>query len=73
MDSTLARLRQLYLAPEHRRHGVVAKLVARCLDDARATFGRIPLRTSNPIAESFYRSIGFEAINEQDATHAAAL
>jgi GNAT superfamily N-acetyltransferase len=72
-DSTVARLRHVYVHPEHRRRRVAAALVARCLADASATFGRIRLRTSNPIADSFYRSIGFEAIDEQDATHAAAL
>jgi hypothetical protein len=47
--------------------------VARCLADAHATFGRIRPRTSNPIAELIYRSIGFEAIGEQDVTRAPAL
>jgi hypothetical protein len=47
--------------------------VARCLADAHATFGRIRPRTSNPITELFCRSIGFEAIGQQDVARAPAL
>jgi hypothetical protein len=43
-------------------------LVDRCLVDVGETFVRIGLRTSNPVADAFYRSIGFEAINDEDAT-----
>jgi N-acetylglutamate synthase-like GNAT family acetyltransferase len=69
-DSTVGRLRHLYVHPDHRRRGVAAALVDRCLVDAGETFARVRLRTSSPVADAFYRSIGFEAIDDEDATHA---
>ena len=72
-NPVVGRLRHLYVHPDHRRTGVAAALVGACLDRADGNFDRVRLRTANPAADRFYRSIGFESTSEQAATHSYAV
>jgi len=68
-DPTVGRLRHLYVDPTYRRSGVAVALVGACLDAATGTFDQVRLRTNNPAADALYRSLGFEPIDEDSATH----
>ena len=68
-DPAVGRLRHLFVHPQHRRSGIAAGLVAACLASAATSFERVRLRTSNPAADSLYRSLGFVGIDEPTATH----
>lgn len=72
-DPTVGRLRHLFVAPEHRRLGVGRRLVDACLGLAAERFVRVRLRTFDPQASSFYRSVGFHSVDEETATHTIAL
>ena len=63
------RLRHLYVRPRWRRRGVARILVEELLTFARASFVRVRLRTDNPAADRFYRSLGFAACDQPLATH----
>lgn len=68
-DSSVGRLRHLYIGPTHRRSGIAECLVERCLSSAAESFKCVRLRTSNPAADALYRSLGFEAVSDPTATH----
>ena len=68
-DSTVGRLRHLYIHPSQRRAGVARALVQTCLSAASGTFDRVRLRTSNPAADALYRSLGFRIVQQPTATH----
>ncbi len=69
-DRRVGRLRHLYVHPGHRRSGLAAQLVSRCLSDAPQHFHQVRLRTTNPAADSLYRSLGFQTVHDDTATHA---
>ena len=61
------QLRDLYVAPDHRRQGVARALVDDVVADARAAgAARISLQTEvgNDRALALYRSAGFEVVDE---------
>lgn len=58
-DATVGRLRRLYVLRAYRRAGVGSRLVRHVLDEAQASFREVRLRTDNPIADHFYRALGF--------------
>ncbi|MDX1747365.1 MAG: GNAT family N-acetyltransferase [Halobacteriales archaeon] len=72
-DPTVGRLRHLFVAPEQRRLGIGRSLVQVCLDHVAGHFVRVRLRTFDPRASSFYRSVGFDSVDEDAATHTIAL
>lgn len=72
-DATVGRLRHLYVAPTHRGKGVARRLVESCLELAAGRFRLVRLRTFDPVADRFYRAIGFETVNEPRATHSVSL
>jgi hypothetical protein len=44
---------------DHRRKGIGTQLAHAVIGAARGHFARLRLRTDNPIADAFYRSLGF--------------
>ena len=66
-DPSLGRLRHLYVLEVARRHGVGRALVERLVADATGHFAAIRLRTGQ--AASFYANLGFETVEEPQATH----
>jgi GNAT superfamily N-acetyltransferase len=73
-DPRVGRVRRLYVAVASRRLGVGSVLVRCIIDDARAVFGLLRLRTRNPVAATFYESHGFVPVAGEDAcTHRLVL
>jgi GNAT superfamily N-acetyltransferase len=69
-DPAAGRIRHLYVLPEARRRGVGRSLVLALIAQARPTFSRVRLRTSQPDASLLYMALGFEETgDEPDATH----
>jgi GNAT superfamily N-acetyltransferase len=69
-DPAVGRIRHLYVSPDARRQGVGRSLVLGLIDEARPTFRRVRLRTSQPEASLLYLALGFEATSDEpDATH----
>lgn len=68
-DPEVGRIRHLYVSPAARRQGVGRSLVLGLIDEARPTFRRVRLRTSQPEASLLYLALGFEESLEADATH----
>ena len=61
-DVSCGRLRRLYVRGEARRRGVARALTHSVLDVARASFSVVRLRTLDPEARAFYRSLGFSVV-----------
>ena len=59
------RLLQLFILPEHQRHGVGSKLVQQLIDEARERGVPLQLRVLkvNP-AQELYKRIGFSVVDE---------
>lgn len=55
----VGRVRHLYVLPKHRSSGVAKKLLGMIIDEARNHFRTLTLYTENPIADKFYKNIGF--------------
>lgn len=58
-DSSVGRLRHLYVLPALRRQGVGGNLVAAVVDAAAASFRTLRLHTSDPDAARLYERMGF--------------
>jgi len=65
----VGRLRHLYVARAARRIGVGSMLVRHILAHAKPHFSIVRLRTDSPEAAAFYTRLGFERVDQPDATH----
>ena len=66
MLGTAWSIRDLYLAPQHRRRGIARTLLQHVIDDARAAGAyRVSLQTEagNTPAFTLYTSAGFQPVN----------
>lgn len=72
-DQRVGRIRHLYVHPGYRRRQIGRSLLDACLLDAAESFTRVRLRTFQPVAVSFYESIGFVQTDEPAATHSLSL
>ncbi|WJH33690.1 GNAT family N-acetyltransferase [Paenibacillus sp. CC-CFT747] len=64
------RVRRLYTSPSARRLGVGRKLMGAVMMEARKHYKSLTLKTDNPVADAFYRSLGFQVISGSDTdTH----
>jgi len=69
-DPTVGRVRHLYVAVDHRRKGIGSQLVRAIMRAAMGHFTRLRLRTKNPDAYGFYRSLGFMPVTaEPECSH----
>ncbi|WP_274366241.1 GNAT family N-acetyltransferase [Paenibacillus thermotolerans] len=55
----VGRVRRLYVSPHVRRFGVGRLLMKSVIEEAGKHYKKLVLRTDQPIADQFYRSIGF--------------
>jgi GNAT superfamily N-acetyltransferase len=70
----VGRVRHLYVLDHYRRAGIGRRLVRTAIEAAQGVFGRLRLRTANPVAARFYEGLGFLSVaGETDCTHALAL
>jgi len=69
-DSTVGRVRHLYVAVDHRRRGIGSELIRATITTSKGHFSRLRLRTDRPDADAFYRSLGFAPVQSEHAcTH----
>jgi len=66
-DPMVGRVRHLYVAVDHRRKGIGSRLVRAVMGAASGHFTRLRLRTDNPDADGFYRSLGFMPYTDEPA------
>lgn len=68
------RIRRLYVMREFRRHGVGRRLMDAVIQKAGNHYARLVLYTDQPVAESFYRDLGFrEVTSTEKITHVLEL
>jgi len=72
LSENAGRIRHLYVSLDHRHIGIARALVARVIDGASLRFPRIRLRAT-PASRSFYELLGFEPVEENEATHSMRL
>lgn len=72
--STVGRLRNLYVLPEHRGRAIGTQLVRRVIELAESSFKVLRLRAGTPQAAALYERLGFTATTEvRDCTHVMSL
>jgi GNAT superfamily N-acetyltransferase len=59
-DGETGRVRHVYVLSAWRRQGAGTLLIRRIVEEAKPTYRRLTLRTLNPEADRFYRSLGFQ-------------
>ncbi len=73
-DSSVGRVRRLYVLAAHRGSGVGRRLVQAVVSAATGQFRRLRVRTENPQAGRLYERLGFVPVaREADCTHALDL
>ncbi len=65
----VGRVRRVYVRPSRRRLGIGRALVEHLVAGASSSFRVIRLRAENEDAARLYERIGFEAIDDPNATH----
>lgn len=68
-NSRVGRVRHLFVISEQRRNGVGRSLVAELLLRAHGCFDAIRVRAARGDAPYFYDALGFERIDEPNASH----
>jgi ribosomal protein S18 acetylase RimI-like enzyme len=70
----VGRVRRLYVHPNHRTYGVGRQLVSHVVAEATRYYEVLTLRTDNPVADKFYKAIGFSTdATFEHATHLLSL
>ncbi|SDN02808.1 Diadenosine tetraphosphate (Ap4A) hydrolase [Paenibacillus sp. yr247] len=70
----IGRVRRLYIMKEFRRHGIGRKMTEAVINKAKKHYRKLLLKTDNPVAGEFYKTLGFEEImNEEKMTHCLVL
>jgi GNAT superfamily N-acetyltransferase len=70
---TTGRIRHLYVTRSTRGQGVGSALLRRLLDEAKAAFDVVRLRTDTREAAAFYLSHGFLPVTDTYASHAKVI
>jgi GNAT superfamily N-acetyltransferase len=69
-DKSIGRVRRLYVLKAYRKHGVGRRLMDTVIQEARRHYTVIVLNTDNPVADNFYRSLGFsDHLTYGNSTH----
>lgn len=63
------RVRRLFVLPEYRRSGIGRALVNAVREAASSHFDVLHVRTHDPLAAAFYRSLGFSEESAEHSTH----
>jgi|SRR5690349_13954177 GNAT superfamily N-acetyltransferase len=69
----VGRIRHVYVLGDWRRRGIGRTLVSRLVDEARASFREVRLRTDTDEAASFYVQCGFRPADDATASHVLTL
>jgi GNAT superfamily N-acetyltransferase len=72
-EAGVGRLRHLYVTRSERKHGIGRTLVRFLLEEARAAFVIVRLRTDTSEAALFYERLGFMTVDLENASHAMRL
>lgn len=67
-NQQLGRVRRLYVLTEYRRFGIGRMLVESIISKSKVKFEKLCLRTNNPVACEFYKSLGFTEITGMENT-----
>ncbi|WNR46906.1 GNAT family N-acetyltransferase [Paenibacillus roseipurpureus] len=62
----IGRVRRMYVSPSVRRFGIGRMLMDSVIAEARNYFQMLVLKTDNPVADLFYRSIGFSVKDDSE-------
>jgi ribosomal protein S18 acetylase RimI-like enzyme len=68
-DPSIGRIRHIYVRPKWRRAGRATQLMRNLIPRAQLAFVRVRLRTRNPAARRLYERLGFQPVEEPNATH----
>ena len=69
-DPKIGRVRHVYVLPKHRRTGIGRQLISELIENSRATFHTLTLRTLTERGDKFYKSLGFsDEPRYDDVTH----
>ena len=69
-DVGIGRIRNVYVLPEFRGHGIGRRLVEAAVLAARGRFDRLRLRADDPLPTRLYESLGFQPRSGiSDCTH----
>ena len=69
-ETSVGRVRRLYVAPDARRIGVARRLVCAVLREARGQFATLRVRTTTRGGDLFYQTLGFHPTSSvPEATH----
>jgi N-acetylglutamate synthase-like GNAT family acetyltransferase len=66
-------VRRLYVSAAHRRCDVGTALIAGVIETARKVLTQLTVRTKDPEADRFFRSLGFERVQELNNPHTLQL
>jgi ribosomal protein S18 acetylase RimI-like enzyme len=74
VETTVGRLRNLYVLPQYRCRGIGAALTRRVMELARPSFQVLRLRAATPQAAALYEGLGFTATTAvENCTHIMSL
>ncbi|RCW42422.1 GNAT family N-acetyltransferase [Paenibacillus prosopidis] len=66
----VGRVRRLYVSQRVRRFGIGRMLMDSVIAEASKNYKMLVLKTDNPVADTFYRSIGFSVnFNSENESH----
>ncbi|MCC0035142.1 MAG: GNAT family N-acetyltransferase [Hoeflea sp.] len=72
LSENAGRIRHLYVDRDHRHAGIARTLVGKALEGAEIWFPRVRLRAT-PASRGFYEQLGFQEVEEPEATHTMLL
>lgn len=66
----IGRVRRLYISRDYRKQGIGRMIMDRVIEEAKRHYQMIELKTDNPAADQFYRSLGFSVKDGvEDVSH----